>query len=288
MRISIWVKIGGGIVTVALFVLGTTLPSTPWINENRAIYISIVAIIALVIGGIVWFIGTRIGRGESVVSKLGDIVPTLEEMDSLLREEALRESKKPFNKKKYNQVHNRINAEILGITFGKADNLEDIKQQLQNVVVKFTKEHRGLQGGTDKWFKKTDVISGFLDNEGFGLKQYRNRGRYKKLMHSLTKDRDYVTDKELNKLIKEHILKSEILNNMLFDKERGVGIKADYQDAKYGITDLIPAPLVASVSTFERDGMERLNDIRLEIGKRIKVLEMENVKHNTESAESVK
>ena len=60
-----FVKSGGAIVTIALIILGVTLPSTPWIDENRAIYVSIVALVALMVGGALWFIGISLAKSET-------------------------------------------------------------------------------------------------------------------------------------------------------------------------------------------------------------------------------
>ena len=65
MRKARLVKIGGTVVTIALLVLGTTLPSTPWIDQNRAIWTSIVAIIALLVGGSLYVVGIRVGKVET-------------------------------------------------------------------------------------------------------------------------------------------------------------------------------------------------------------------------------
>jgi len=49
-------------VTAALFVVGITLPSTSWIDENRAAWITIVAVIALAIGVLLYWAGTRLEK----------------------------------------------------------------------------------------------------------------------------------------------------------------------------------------------------------------------------------
>jgi hypothetical protein len=64
MRKSILVKIGGSIVSLSLITLGITIPSTNWIDENKAAYISIITIIALIIGALLWIFGIRIEKNE--------------------------------------------------------------------------------------------------------------------------------------------------------------------------------------------------------------------------------
>jgi hypothetical protein len=83
MRKANIVKIGGTVVSLAI-ILGMTLPSTPWIDENRAIYISVVALIALIFGGLMWFLGVKMSRISNKELKLHNIVTVLEKMDSYL------------------------------------------------------------------------------------------------------------------------------------------------------------------------------------------------------------
>ncbi len=62
-------KIGSFVVTAALFVVGITLPSTNWINENRAAWITIMAVIALAIGALLYWAGTRLERKKTNTSE---------------------------------------------------------------------------------------------------------------------------------------------------------------------------------------------------------------------------
>lgn len=168
-------------------------------------------------------------------------------------------------------MNTRINAEIFAIKQEIVTTPEMARRAIQRAQAKFVKEYSNKD--KDEWLKKADILSGVFDDGGFGLKQYRDTGLYKKLMQNLTTNRNYVIDTELNNQIKGHIIASEILNNMLLAKERSVNIKADYKESKYGITDFIYLTLVSGLNKFEGDARERMITARTNIGKRIKDLE---------------
>ena len=92
--------------------LGNYLPNTgwPWVTPLLAQVLSIVGFIfiAIALGAIV--VGFLKTPAITPSSKLENIVLTIEKMDSLLREQALKEAKKSYDKEKYLEVHNRINA----------------------------------------------------------------------------------------------------------------------------------------------------------------------------------
>jgi len=245
-KANIFAKCGAVIVTVAMFILGVTLPQTPWIDENRAIYVSMVAIVALFVGAILWFFGNKLTKYEGVTtSRLRNIVPALEQMDSMLREQALRESKKTFNINKYLQVNERINVEILGVKRVTSTTPDTARKELAKIQASFAKDYK--EKGEDLLLEIAGLMSGAFDSSGFGLKAYRNKVQYKKLIRELTSHRNYVIDEDLNKLIREHVSASETFNNMLLATERAQNVKADYR--------------------------ERLIKIRVNIGKRVDELE---------------
>lgn len=112
-----------------------------------------------------------------------------------------------------------------------------------------------------------------LDGSGFGLKAFRSKGKYKKLMQDLTTYRNFVIDEQLNELIKEHIKVSETFNNMLLAKERAINMKANYQGNKYGLGDITDLSSAAAIGGIEQEIREQMINTRVLIGKRIDELE---------------
>lgn len=64
-KANIIAKVGAVTVSMASFILGVTLPETPWIDENRAVYVSAVAFGALIIGILLWIFGNRLTKKET-------------------------------------------------------------------------------------------------------------------------------------------------------------------------------------------------------------------------------
>lgn len=231
-------------------------------------------IIGLVVGiGLIVYGLIKANSDKEKLQKQGlnTIVPTLEKMDSLLREQALKESKEPINLQEYTEFNTKINAEIFG--FKPLENLtpEIMRRVAQRETVRLAKEY----SNKEEWFQRSKTLSGALDLNGYGFKNYRGRGQYKKLMRMLTTNRNYVTDELLNTLINQHIVYSETLNNMLLVKERAVSLKADYQTKQYSIKDFVNSAVMGGLGNFERDISERMIATRTNIGKRIKELEIE-------------
>lgn len=271
---SILAKVGSVIVAIATFVLSITIPATSWIDENRAIYISIMAIIALLIGGILWFFGNKIVKSEfTKVSKLSDLVPILEKMDSILNEQAKKESKKKFDLQKYTDFNTKINAEIFGIKPQKIVTPETMRRATQRETERLIKEYGNKK---DEWLERAKILSGVYDVNGFGLKQFRDKGKYKRLMKTLTNNRNYVSDESLNSLIKEHIMLSEILNNMVMVEERAMKLKATYEAKQYSIKDFVNSTIMGGLGNLDRDVRERIIETRTKIVKRIQELENKN------------
>ena len=265
-------KFGAIIVTIAAFVLGITLPETTWIDENRAVYVSIVALISLLIGIALWVIGIKVTKSKTEEpSPLHTIVPTLEKMDSLLGIQALREAKKKININKYIEVNNRMNTEILGIKTSSINTPEEAKAEVGKVKVKITKKFKGKD--RKLLLKIVGLMGNALDGSGFGLKAFRSKGKYKQFMQDLTTYRNVVIDEQLNELIREHIEVSETFNNMLLAKERAINMKANYQGNKYGLGDITDLSLVATIGGIEQEKREQMINTRVLIGKRIDELE---------------
>ncbi|HEY97173.1 MAG TPA: hypothetical protein G4O16_03220 [Dehalococcoidia bacterium] len=97
-------------------------------------------------------------------------------------------------------------------------------------------------------------------------------------MKELTSIRNYVTDIELNNLIKKRIAVSETLNNLILTKERPLQIKANYKNRSYGLTDILSLPMFSGIFEFEDYVREHFIEIRINIGKHIKELGEENGK----------
>jgi len=101
----------------------------------------------------VWLIGTIVYyvkhrntiRENPMTGGLDNIVPILQQMDSLLREQAIIKAKKPYDKNKYMELMFRINAEIFGLSekeIEKAKNIKDmneaflLSQRMQSAMIK--------------------------------------------------------------------------------------------------------------------------------------------------------
>ena len=264
-------KCGAVIVSIATFVLGITLPETTWIDKNRAVYVSIVALAALIIGGILWFVGIKVAKSKiDKTSPLHTIVPTLEKMDTLLKAQTEKESKRNIDLTEYLQLNQRINTEIFNITPDKAENPEEVKKAMSKIESQLTRKYS--QSNMEALLPIMNQISGVLDRSGYGLKRYRERGKYKKLMLYMTKLRNNITDEDINATVGQHIIVSETLANMFLLARRGENIKAKYQNQSYGVLDFMSLPLVSLFSQVETSIREYMIKMRVEIGNRINKL----------------
>lgn len=204
-------------------------------------------------------------------SPLHTIVPTLEKMDTLLTEISERESKRKFSISQYSRLNERINSEVFGVTTGKATTLRGVKRSMSKFESQIIKKYG--QSTAESLLPIMTEISGFLDRSGFGLKKYKERGRYRKLMRELTKLRNDITDEEINALIKKHIVTSETLANMLLVAKRGESIKAKHDDKTYTAMDFVSIPIASGISQVETSIREYMIEIRVKIGNRINKLE---------------
>jgi hypothetical protein len=162
-------------------------------------------IIGFVVGiGLVIFSLIKVNGGKDKISKKGlnSIVPTLEKMDSLLREQAKKEAKTPIDLQGYTNFNAKINAEIFGIKPVTDIEPQSMRRLAQKEAIRMIQKYGNKK---DKWFQQAKTLSGAYDINGYGLKVFRDRGRYKKLLRMLTTNRNYVTDELLNTLIKKHI-----------------------------------------------------------------------------------
>jgi len=230
-------------------------------------------------GSLWWMFGYSKDRKEEHITgkfEIKDIVPTLERMDSMLREKAIKESKKRFNRKIYIKINEKVNTEVFGVNFDDVNTYQDAKREFDKKIPEFV--NRTIKQTRPERFKMAEIRSGVLDAEGFGLKQYKAKGKYKNLMNSLTILRSNIIDELLNRLIGEHIRESEIRNNMLLDKERVLTLKATEGNNEYGINDFIHSQLIAAINNLEQASQEKMIHKREAIGKRIERLELKNIK----------
>jgi hypothetical protein len=273
------VKIGGTIVSIAVIVLGITVPSTTWITENKAVHISIVAIIALLIGGLMWFWGIKMSRKEQAITKLqtlNSIAPTLQQMHTLLRHQAVKQAKKAYDKKTLSDLNNRVNIEIFRFSEKEIEKVSQVKSIEQAYAVFNELQNTMIRKYGNKqldWFKTSEYLSGVYDENGFGLKNIRNKGKYKKYSNLLSQYRTNISDYRINDEIKNHIKDSEIVANMLLMKNREPDFR-EYLDGKeFGALSFMSLPLVGNYGNFERNTNERLEQRRVTIKKYIDELE---------------
>ena len=197
MQRAIVIKVGGAIVTVALFVLGVTLPSTPWINENRAVYISIVALVALAIGGALWFVGVKIAkRAANNISPLEDIKADLVTIDKCQREVAVKKTHEQYSaestKKLRSDFSEYITESVPSLLKGFADTSN--KERILDSLISF------FVG-----------ISDILDSNDYGLKyDLSDCTTYANAMEDIAK-KQHRLDKKGRVLTQKNIRKVKLL-----------------------------------------------------------------------------
>jgi hypothetical protein len=229
-------------------------------------------IVGLVIGSglILYSVVKPIENGiKTQANRLDAVIPTLEGMDSFLHDKAMEESKKPFDILAYLENFNRVMVEVLEINIPSVKTIEDMRREGKAAHERWIKQY----ANEDIWLEKADIISGALDNWGWGLGEYKKKGTYVKQYQTLMTLRNTVTDESLNDLIKKHIVLSETWNNMLLQIERGKIIKTTYQSREIGIRDFLESPIIGVLGNIGRETRERTAEIRTQIGNRIKELE---------------
>jgi hypothetical protein len=209
-------------------------------------------------------------------NELDTIIPTLENMDSFLHDKAIDESKKPVNISAYLDSFNHVMVEILGTNIPSVQTIEDMRRESRAEHEKLIKQYRN----EDIWLEKADIISGALDNLGWGLKEYKKKGTYAKQYRKLMTLRNKVIDESLNDLIKKHIVLSETWSNMLLQIERAEIIKVTYQSKQIGLWDFLESTIIGVLGNIGREARERTAEIRAKIGNRIKELKNDDGKEN--------
>jgi hypothetical protein len=279
-----FVKIGGAIVSVAILILGITLPSTPWIDENKAVYISIVAIIALIVGGLMWLLGIKITKNQqtSVVSpylKLFEVTTILSTMHDHLIKLVNEQHIRYVDTNKFNQMSEKLN-EILGVKTPKTINpnqeldemITKVKQYMRQSEKKMTKVVGDLVSEETRFKQLTNLI----DSEGFGLKIEKAKDRkylkYKKQIEKYYLTNKTLMDTTLQSLISLHINLSEFLANGLLVLKEVDGISEQTHIPK--IKEMSPPKTQANIEGLENKSNDPLKEIRTLISEYIR--EMEN------------
>ncbi len=144
-------------MSAALFVLGVTIPSTPWIDQNRAIYVSIIAIGALVIGVALWFIGIRWAKSQSIKKfPLEEIKDNLIIIDKCEREIATKKVKEKYTQNSTKKVR------------------ADFTEYITNTAITLFKsltDTSDMGRVLDSLIKFFVGISDILDSNGYGLNE---------------------------------------------------------------------------------------------------------------------
>lgn len=148
-------KCGVILMAIATFVLGITLPSTPWIDENRAVYVSLVALGALLLGIVLWFAGIRFAKEKTSAKPLEDIKSDLVALSAIERDIANTKLKTPCSSEKATQICN----DFLSV-FG-SNVVKLIKEILQKLIDK---------GSVDSLIDFFTKLAGILDSNQYGLK----------------------------------------------------------------------------------------------------------------------
>lgn len=231
-------------------------------------------------GLIFWAIWKEVHRVKDIIDetkvKLHKIVPTLQEMDSLLHREAEKVAKKPFDKEEYVRLNFRINAEVFGFPqrelnrMQKATTLTELYQTYEEfqrfMIIKYGNRQ-------PDWLDSAEIIAAVLDNKGFGLKEFKGKGKYKKLLAALSKLRTTVSDKQIHNDIESHLSDSETLNTMTIAKLRESKIRVTIKGQTYTATSFMPLQLVGAFEGFENRVRARMEATRQRINQRINMIE---------------
>jgi len=207
---------------------------------------------------------------------LHDIVPTLQKMDSYLREQAHIVAKKPYDKRDFADLLVKTNIEIYGFTNEDIEKVRNINKMDEALTMSNQVTKEVLQKYTSKsinWDETSLTIAGVMDFKGYGLKDIKSKGKYVILKNALTEYRNSVGDEVLNDYIEQHISDSEVLNTLIVIKERTPDITANVEDKTKNASDFVSSWFLARYETFELRVNKKMSDTRLMINKRINYLE---------------
>lgn len=254
-----FVKSGGAIVTIALFILGVTLPSTPWIDENKAIYVSIVALVALMVGGALWFIGIRLAKSETTkTSPLEDIKSNLITMNTIQREVATKKGALPYSKKIAEQVGDDFMA-----LFG-SDVLTFATSLIQTILT-----NRNVDPLVDLYKKFGEII----DSNTGGLKvDLENNESYKTARMDLAQKRLKLrVSKRKNRIIQSNIDRTSTL---IYGSNSYIVLRGIFRLAKG--KKIVPTELIVTMEGMEFAIEKTLNTMLNDLENEWKVTVNEN------------
>lgn len=208
-------------------------------------------------------------------SPIHKIVPTLEKMEIRLNKLVDDDLKYRFDILGFIKVNEQIN-EIINAKLSPISSVDDAKMELAKYEAQVRQTYKVEEGGIDliEILPNLTLISGVLDNRGWGLKESRiNDGVYKKLNKQLRKYRNDVIDEELNGLIRCHIEASEAFANLLLSAKRALSLKTKVDAQDYNVADFMSSESQSNCEHIEGGMKELLTGIRVAVGKRIKELE---------------
>jgi len=244
------------------------------VTHRQAVVLVGVGIALVVIAGVLFLIGF-LKTPLQVSLSYYDIIPILQEMDEHLRTLAKREARKKIDWKKYYEVNDKINKEILGLVPPKTKTIKGAKKAVAKLESSVKETYKDKVISIRGLIAKIEPSSNFLDASGFGLKEQRITNRkYLRLSRKLEYCRNLPIGSEVNDLIRLHIRGSEYTANMLLAIHRALGARQQVQGSSIGVIDLMSTEMRIGLESIESDMREVTYAIRARVGECLRELEV--------------